>query len=104
MRTLLLLSTLLLTALRGHSQGDVIFDNFGGGLVQNPRTGAVSTGDGIVVQLFASANGMDSTFASVPNSIVQVGVLADGYFDGGVVRIPAAIIGPGAGAFLEIRA
>jgi hypothetical protein len=104
MKKLTLIAASLIAALNIYAQGDVIFDNFGGGLVHNGRTGAdVATADGVVVQLYASmtANG---TFTPVANSIVQVGLLADGFFDGGVVRIPASIIGPGAAAFMEVRA
>lgn len=102
MKRIVLLSALLLSAFNARPQGDVIFDNFGGGLV---RYGScpVPSSLGIVVQLYASmtANG---TFSAVPNSITDVGIPADGFFDGGVVRIPASIIGAGAAAFMEVRA
>jgi len=104
MKKLTLIAASLIAALNIYAQGDVIFDNFGGGLVHNDRTGAdVGTGDGVVVQLYASMTA-GGTFTAVPNSIVQVGVLADGFYDGGVIRIPASIIGAGAGAFMEVRA
>jgi len=104
MKKLTLIAASLIAALNIYAQGDVIFDNFGGGVVRNNRTGAdVTVGDGVVVQLYASmtANG---TFAPVPNSVFQVGVIGDGFFDGGVVRIPSSIIGAGGAAFMEVRA
>lgn len=105
MKKTVLLPVLLLSILNGHPQGDVIFDNFGGGIVENPRTGGpVTPSEGVVAQLYASPTGAPGTFVPVPNSIVPVGVLADGYFDGGVVRIPSSIIDSGAGAFMEVHA
>jgi hypothetical protein len=104
MKKLTLIAASLIAALNIYAQGDVIFDNFGGGVVHNTRTGAdVTVGDGIVVQLYASMTA-GGQFAAVPNSIFQVGVIGDGFFDGGVVRIPSSIIGPGATAFMEVRA
>jgi hypothetical protein len=92
----------LFTVLNGRSQGDVVFDNFGTGPIFN-STCPIPASLGIQVQLYASmtANG---TFIGVPGSIVPMGIPADGYFDAGVVRIPASIIGPGAAAFMEVRA
>lgn len=104
MKKLTLIAATLIAALNIYAQGDVIFDNFGGGLVHNNRTGAdVTTGDGIVVQLYASAT-QGGAVSAVPLSIFQVGVLGEGFYDGGVARIPSSIIGPGAAAFMEVRA
>jgi hypothetical protein len=104
MKKLTLIAASLVAALNIYAQGDVIFDNFEGGLVRNGlRDADASANDGIVVQLYASMT-QGGTFAAVPDSIVQVGLLADGFFDRGVVRIPASIIGAGAGAFMEVRA
>lgn len=104
MKKLTLIAASLIAALNIYAQGDVVFDNFEGGLVRNGmRNADASASDGIVVQLYASMT-QNGTYQPVPGSIVQVGLIADGFFEGGVVRIPASIIGPGAGAFLEVRA
>jgi hypothetical protein len=105
MKKLTLIAASLVAALNLYAQGDVIFDNFEGGLLANNfRGGDVAASDGIVVQLYASMSGNGGTFIPVPDSIVQAGLLADGFYDRGVVRIPASVVGGGAGAFLEVRA
>jgi hypothetical protein len=112
MKKLTLIAASLVAALNTYAQGTVVFDNFGGGLVNNAfRGGDVSTADGIVVQLYASMTGAQGSFQPVPGSVVQVGVLADGFYSiTDSVTIPASIIGtaaptlPGPGAFLEVRA
>jgi len=105
MKKLTLIAASLIAALNIYAQGTVVFDNFGGGVVHNDRTGAdVTVADGIVVQLYASmtANG---TFIAVPDSILQVGELGDGFFGREAqVLIPASIIGAGGRAFMEVRA
>lgn len=105
MKKLTLIAASLIAALNIYAQGDVVFDNFEGGLVSSAFHGGrdVSANDGVVVQLYASMT-QGGTYAPVPGSIVQVGLIADGFFEGGVVRIPASIIGAGLGAFLEVRA
>jgi hypothetical protein len=106
MKKVTLIAASLLAALNIYAQGDVVFDNlFSPTGVHNLfRGGDVETTDGVVVQLYASMTGADGTFMPVPNSIGQVGVIFPGYFEVGTVRIPNTIIGPGAGAFLEVRA
>lgn len=103
MKKLTLIAASLLASLNIYAQGDVIFDNFAATTLIQKQGHDVTTADGIVVQLYASMTA-GGTLAPVPNSIVQVGLVADGFFDGGVVRIPASIIGAGGPAFMEVRA